>query len=271
MHVLVERHRDRLGRRVHRRDARHRRCAPGATPEPSRNSPRRPDVHADADRIGTGPRRDIVGRRDHRRSCSQQRCADDPSPCTTTMHAKCPVHRDARACSAATACTSPSYDDVLWALKHPEVFSSKDVVDIGERVPAHPAVGRSARPREVPPPARSRVLARRRWPTLEPEARKLVNEIIDTFADTRRSATSTTSSRRRCRRRSSSRSSGLPQNDLPATSSLARRHDPARRRTPRRRSSAEAPGRGPGDQRVLRSRARREAEEPRRPAAHAAS
>jgi len=31
-----------------------------------------------------------------------------------------------------------TYDDVLWALKHPEVFSSKNVVNIGNDVPLIP-------------------------------------------------------------------------------------------------------------------------------------
>jgi len=34
--------------------------------------------------------------------------------------------------------TLSRYDDVLWALKHPEVFSSKDVVKIGNDVPLIP-------------------------------------------------------------------------------------------------------------------------------------
>ncbi len=99
--------------------------------------------------------------------------------------------------------TLSRYDDVLWALKHPEVFSSKDVVNIGNDVPLIPL--------SVDPPDHAKYrrlldpqFSPKRMKDLEPEARKLVNEIIDEFAGAA-SATSTKTSPRRCRRRSSSR------------------------------------------------------------------
>src|SRR3954454_15206702 len=75
-----------------------------------------------------------------------------------------------------------SYEGVAWALKHPEVFSSKDVVNIGNDVPLIPL--------SVDPPEHRkyrRMLDPEFSPTkmaaLEPEARALVNEIIDEFVD----------------------------------------------------------------------------------------
>ena len=74
------------------------------------------------------------------------------------------------------------YDDVLWALKHPEVFSSKDVVDIGGEYPLIPL--------SVDPPDHAKYrrmldpeFGPRKMAALEPEMRKFVNETIDTFID----------------------------------------------------------------------------------------
>jgi cytochrome P450 len=75
-----------------------------------------------------------------------------------------------------------TYDDVRWALQHPEVFSSQDVIDLGNDQPLIPL--------SVDPPEHRkyrRMLDPEFSPTkmaiLEPEARALVNEIIDRFAD----------------------------------------------------------------------------------------
>ena len=76
--------------------------------------------------------------------------------------------------------TLSRYDDVLWALKHPEVFSSKDVVKIGNDVPLIPL--------SIDPPEHAKYrrlldpqFSPKRMAELEPEARTLVNEIIDEF------------------------------------------------------------------------------------------
>ena len=78
-----------------------------------------------------------------------------------------------------------TYDDALWALKHPEVFSSAaEAIDIGQ---AHDLI-----PLQIDPPLHTkyrRFLAE--WfntkaiAPLEPEVRKLVNELLDGIVATR--------------------------------------------------------------------------------------
>jgi cytochrome P450 len=110
-----------------------------------------------------------------------QACANDPHPVYQELHAKCPVTRDLNMFGTGSVTVS-TYDDVLWALKHPEVFSSKNVVNIGNDVPLIPL--------SVDPPEHAKYrrlldpqFSPKRMKDLEPEARALVNEIIDTFAD----------------------------------------------------------------------------------------
>ncbi len=108
-----------------------------------------------------------------------QNCADDPHPVYHQVHERCPVAREANM-FGANSVTLSRYDDVLWALKHPEVFSSKDVVNIGNDVPLIPL--------SVDPPDHAKYrrlldpqFSPKRMADLEPEARMLVNEIIDQF------------------------------------------------------------------------------------------
>jgi cytochrome P450 len=107
-----------------------------------------------------------------------QACADDPHPVYQEMHGRCPVGREDGLFGPSA--TLSRYDDVLWALKHPEVFSSKDVVKIGNDVPLIPL--------SVDPPEHAKYrrlldpqFSPKRMAELEPEARALVNEIIDEF------------------------------------------------------------------------------------------
>jgi len=107
-----------------------------------------------------------------------QACADDPHPVYQEMHARCPVGREDGLFGPSA--TLSRYDDVLWALKHPEVFSSKDVVKIGNDVPLIPL--------SIDPPEHAKYrrlldpqFSPKRMAELEPEARTLVNEIIDEF------------------------------------------------------------------------------------------
>ena len=107
-----------------------------------------------------------------------QACADDPHPVYQEMHARCPVGREDGVFGPSA--TLSRYDDVLWALKHPEVFSSKDVVKIGNDVPLIPL--------SIDPPEHAKYrrlldpqFSPKRMAELEPEARTLVNEIIDEF------------------------------------------------------------------------------------------
>jgi cytochrome P450 len=108
------------------------------------------------------------------------RCANDPHAVYTDMHARCPVSRSDGMFGAPSVYIT-KYEDVLWALKHPEVFSSKDVVKIGNDVPLLPL--------SVDPPDHAKYrrlldpqFSPRRMTEMEPEARRLVNEIIDRFA-----------------------------------------------------------------------------------------
>jgi cytochrome P450 len=108
-----------------------------------------------------------------------QACADDPHPVYQEMHGRCPVGREDGLFGPSA--TLSRYDDVLWALKHPEVFSSKDVVKIGNDVPLIPL--------SIDPPEHAKYrrlldpqFSPKRMADLEPEARTLVNEIIDEFA-----------------------------------------------------------------------------------------
>lgn len=108
-----------------------------------------------------------------------QRCADDPHPVYHEVHEQCPIGRTSGMFGGHSV-TLSRYDDVLWALKHPEVFSSKDVVNIGNDVPLIPL--------SVDPPDHAKYrrlldpqFSPKRMRDLEPEARALVNEVIDTF------------------------------------------------------------------------------------------
>ena len=110
-----------------------------------------------------------------------QRCADDPVTVYHEVHAQCPVHRGPGMFGGHSVHVS-TYADVTWALRHTEVFSSQDVVDLGNDQPLIPL--------SVDPPEHRkyrRLLDPEFSPTkmavLEPEARALVNEIIDRFAD----------------------------------------------------------------------------------------
>jgi cytochrome P450 len=110
-----------------------------------------------------------------------QRCADDPVTVYHEMLDQCPVHRGPGMFGGYGVHVA-SYEDVTWALKHPEVFSSKDVVNIGNEFPLIPL--------SVDPPDHRkyrRLLDPEFSPTkmsaLEPEARELVNQIIDEFVD----------------------------------------------------------------------------------------
>ena len=139
--------------------------------------------------------------------------ADDPHPAYHRMQAECPVQR-APGMFGGHSVNLSRYEDVMWALRHPEVFSSKDVVNVGNDMPLIPLSVDPPDHAQVPAPARSRVLAHqdgrargRIACTGEPHHRRVRRRAA--------SASSTKTSRRRCRRRSSWRSIGLPQTDLP--------------------------------------------------------
>ncbi len=129
--------------------------------------------------------------------------ASDPIPTYHEMHDQTPVVRTKGVFGTHGVLIS-RYEDVLWALKHPEVFSSKDVVKVGNEVPLIPL--------SVDPPdhaqyrriARPAVLTEEddRARTRDAQARERGHRRVRRRVV---SATSTMSSRPRCRRRSSSR------------------------------------------------------------------
>jgi cytochrome P450 len=107
--------------------------------------------------------------------------AADPVPVYQRLQRECPVHRSLGP-FGGHGVTLTRYEDVLWALKHPEVFSSKGVVQIGNEVPLIPL--------SVDPPEHAQYrrlldpqFSPRRMAELEPELRRQVREVLDTFAD----------------------------------------------------------------------------------------
>jgi cytochrome P450 len=108
--------------------------------------------------------------------------SDDPGPAYAQLRNQCPVARVPGMTGEMTAWVS-SYDDALWALKHPEVFSSAaEAIDIGQTSDLIPL--------QIDPPLHTkyrRFLAE--WfntkaiAPLEPEVRKLVNELLDGIVD----------------------------------------------------------------------------------------
>ena len=64
-------------------------------------------------------------------------CADAPHDVYAELLAQCPVSRNTGMFGNDVVVLS-RYEDVLWALKHPQVFSSKGVVDIGGEYPLIP-------------------------------------------------------------------------------------------------------------------------------------
>jgi cytochrome P450 len=108
--------------------------------------------------------------------------ADDPVPGYQAMHERCPVGRMHNAEFGVSSVTLTRYEDVMWALKHPEIFSSRDVVKVGNEVPLIPL--------SIDPPEHAKYrrlldpqFSPKKMAELEPEMRKLVDEVIDAFID----------------------------------------------------------------------------------------
>jgi cytochrome P450 len=104
--------------------------------------------------------------------------SDDPAPAYARLREECPVARTPGLMGDMSVWVS-TYEESLWALKHPEVFSSAaEAIDIGQ---SHDLI-----PLQIDPPLHTRYrrfLAEwfnsRAIAPLEPEVRKLVNEILD--------------------------------------------------------------------------------------------
>jgi cytochrome P450 len=108
-----------------------------------------------------------------------QECADDPQRVYQELHARCPVSR-LEGMFGNQSVTVSRYEDVLWALKHPEVFSSHDLIDLGGEYPLIPL--------SVDPPEHAKYrrlldpeFSPKKMAALEPEMRDRVNERIDSF------------------------------------------------------------------------------------------
>jgi cytochrome P450 len=107
-------------------------------------------------------------------------CADAPHEVYAELLAQCPVSRHTMFGNDVVVISR--YEDVLWALKHPQVFSSKGVVDIGGEYPLIPL--------SVDPPEHAKYrrlldpeFSPKKMAELEDEMRKFVNEAIDVFID----------------------------------------------------------------------------------------
>ena len=106
--------------------------------------------------------------------------ADDPHPAYDRIRAECPVARTTLGEDHSVVIVS-RYEDVIWALRHPEVFTSAGgALNLGEQPliplefdpPEHTKYRRLLSPQFVP----------REIQKLEPDARRIVRELIDKVA-----------------------------------------------------------------------------------------
>jgi cytochrome P450 len=103
-----------------------------------------------------------------------------PQPVFQRLRSECPVTRAAFTASPVIA----RYEDVVWALRHPEIFSSEMDLQM--------ALGteRPMIPQQIDPPAQTRYrkildprFSRRRMAEIEPDVRASANRLIDRFVD----------------------------------------------------------------------------------------
>lgn len=107
--------------------------------------------------------------------------ADRPHEAYETLRSQCPVHRSDFAGSPSVYVSR--FEDVMWALRHPEVFSSSaEALDMGADQPLIPL--------QVDPPEHTQYrrllnpeFVPREISKLEPDVRTLVNGLLDGFAD----------------------------------------------------------------------------------------
>jgi cytochrome P450 len=105
--------------------------------------------------------------------------ADDPQPMYGQLRQQCPVARSDLGGHHVVLISR--YDDVLWALRHPEAFTSAGGLNLGEQPllplevdpPEHTGYRRLLNPRFVP----------REIERLEPAIRGVVVELMDAFVD----------------------------------------------------------------------------------------
>jgi len=107
--------------------------------------------------------------------------ADAPHDAYRRLQTECPVARAPGFSGEHTVYVS-RYEDVMWALKHPEVFSSgAEAIAIGQQERLIPL--------QVDPPEHAKYrrlldpeFSPKKMAELEPDARALTNQIIDEFA-----------------------------------------------------------------------------------------
>jgi len=103
-----------------------------------------------------------------------------PQPVFRRLHERCPVTRAAFTGSPVIS----RYDDVMWALRHPEIFSSEMAKQMGL------GTDRPMIPQQLDPPVQTafrKILdprfSRRRMGEIEPAIRAHANALIDVFID----------------------------------------------------------------------------------------
>ena len=108
--------------------------------------------------------------------------ADEPHDGYQQLLRQCPVARSPGGMGDGESVYIFGYEEVCWAMRHPEVFSSVDAISIGQEQPLiplqqdpplHTSYRRLLNPRFTP----------RRIAELEPDVRRLVGQLIDAFAD----------------------------------------------------------------------------------------
>ncbi len=106
--------------------------------------------------------------------------AEKPQPIYDTLRERLPIARAAWTNSIVIS----RYEDVVWALRHPEIFSSKMDLQL--------ALGteRPMIPQQIDPPAQTRYrkildprFSRKRMAEIEPRVRAHANELIDAVID----------------------------------------------------------------------------------------
>src|SRR3954470_4019558 len=103
----------------------------------------------------------------------------EPQGVLNTLRDKCPVARHDFLGNNTVYISR--YEDVCWAMRHPEYFTSEDTMDLGEQPliplqvdpPKHTQYRRFLNPRFVP----------REIEKIEPDVRALVRRTLDGFAD----------------------------------------------------------------------------------------
>lgn len=107
--------------------------------------------------------------------------ADRPHDAYRELRAQCPVHRSDF--NGSPSVYVSRFEDAMWALRHPEVFSSSaEALDMGQDQPLIPL--------QVDPPEHTQYrrllnpeFVPREIAKLEPDVRTLVNGLLDGFAD----------------------------------------------------------------------------------------